>query len=157
MRPLLALVIALGVASQAPAAELARSDREQLLRLAQRMDEAWTAGDPEANAKLFVPHATARFGDDALGEGREAILSQFAGFFKDRPPGLRHVTNIERTEPLADDLVMWDAEVRVESRQADGRWSTLTRIRNVTIAVRQPDGWRIRDVRAFPVPKMGLG
>lgn len=152
-RPFLGLLIALGSAAQAPAAELTNSDREQLLQLAQRMDHAWTAGDANANAHLFAPDATARFGGDPLGEGRQAILGQFAGFFKDRPSGLRHVTNIERTEQLADDLAMWDAEVRVERRQADGRWATLTRIRNVTIVARQPDGWRIKTVRAFPVSK----
>ncbi|HYC95891.1 MAG TPA: SgcJ/EcaC family oxidoreductase [Sphingomicrobium sp.] len=152
-RPFLVLVIALGSATQAPAAELTNSDRQQPLQLAKRMDHAWTAGDANSNAQLFAPDATARFGDDPLGEGREAILIQFAGFFKDRPAGLRHVTNIERAERLTGDLAMWDAEVRVKRRQADGRWATLTRIRNVTIAVRQPDGWRIKTVRAFPVSK----
>lgn len=151
MRCLLAMVLALGVAAQAPAVEPAPSDCRHLLQLAQRMDDAWTAGDASANAQLFALDATARFGDDALGEGREAILGQFAGFFKDRPPGLRHVTKIERTERLTEDLAMWDAEVRVERKRANGDWEMLTKIRNVTIAVRQSNGWRIRAVRAFPV------
>lgn len=151
MRLFLPMAVAVSMAAQAPAAELAPADRQQLIQLAQRMDNAWTAGDADANAQLFAVDATARLGDDPLGEGRQAIVDQFQGFFKDRPAGLRHVTLVERIEQLADALAMWDAEVRVDRQQADGRWATLTKIRNVTIAVRQPDGWRIKAVRAFPV------
>lgn len=151
MRIFLPMAVAASMAAQAPAAELAPADRQQLVQLALRMDHAWTAGDAEANAQLFAVDATARLGDDALGEGRESILDQFRGFFKDRPAGLRHVTTIERIQQLTHAHAMWDAEVRVERRQADGRWATLTRIRNVTIAVRQSGGWRIQAVRAFPI------
>ena len=145
------MVMAMAVCAPASAADVESSDRQQLLQLAQRMDDAWTAGDAGANAQLFATDATARFGEEALAEGRDAIRRQFMGFFKDRPAGLRHVTNIERAERLADDLAMWDAEVRVERQQADGQWVTVTRIRNVSLVVRQPDGWVIKAVRAFPV------
>ena len=121
------------------------------MQLAERIDRAWTAGDASANAELFAPNATARFGDDPLGEGRDAIRNHFRGFFKDRPPGLMHVTAIERVEQLAPSLATWDAEIRVERQQSSGSWETLTKIRNVTIVVRQSDGWRIQTVRAFPV------
>ena len=151
MRLLLATALALTLASPAPAATLAPMDHHQLLQLAQGMDHAWTAGDANANAIFFAIDATARFGDDPLGLGQGAIRSQFEGFFKDRPAGLRHVTKIERIEQLSPDLAMWDAEVRVERQQEGGQWSTLTRIRNVTIVSRQSDGWRIKAVRAFPV------
>jgi uncharacterized protein (TIGR02246 family) len=142
---------ALVLTATSPAAQPKAADREKLLRLAERMDRAWTAADADANADLFATNATARFGDDPLGEGREAIRDQFRTFFKDRPPGLRHVTRIERIEQLGHGFATWDAEVRVERLQANGEWSALSRIRNVTLAVRQPDGWRIRMVRAFPV------
>jgi uncharacterized protein (TIGR02246 family) len=147
----LALSATLVVVTPAFSAEPSRDDRAALLQLAQRMDRAWTVADADANAELFASGATARFDADPLGQGREAIRQQFQAFFKDRPSGLRHVTAIERVELLASDLALWDAEVRVARRQATGGWATLTRIRNVTIAVRQRDGWRIQAVRAFPV------
>lgn len=151
MRIFLAMAVAFTMATQAPAVDLAPADNQELLQLARRMDHAWTAADAQANAQLFAVDATARLADDPLGDGREAILNQFKDFFKDRPAGLRHVTKIERIEQLAGDLAMWDAEVRVERQQPDGQWAALTTIRNVTIVVRQPDGWRIKAVRAFPV------
>lgn len=151
MRIFVGMALAFSLAAQAAAAEPTSADNQQLLQLALRMDQAWTAGDADANAQLFAVNATARFGDDPLGDGREAIRKQFEGFFTDRPQGLRHVTKIERIERLAEDLAIWDAEVRVERLQADKQWATLTRIRNVTIAVRQQEGWRIKAVRAFPV------
>lgn len=149
-RPL-AIGIAVMSAASAHAADITPADRASLMKLAYRMDRAWTAADVEANAELFTADATARFGDDPLGSGREAIRNQFEGFFKDRPAGLRHVTAIDRIQSLAPGLAMWDAEVRVERRDDSGSWQVLTRIRNVTIAARQADGWRIQAVRAFPV------
>lgn len=143
--------LALIVAMPAQAAQPSPADRQKLLQLADRMDAAWTAADADGNAELFAPQATARFGDDPLGDGRDAIRAQFRGFFKDRPAGLRHVTKIERIEQLNPDLALWDAEVRVERKQASGAWAVLTRIRNVTLVGRQSDGWRVRAVRAFPV------
>jgi uncharacterized protein (TIGR02246 family) len=147
----MAMAIALSVAAPASAAEVDPADHQQLLQLAQRMDRAWSARDANANAQLFAADATARFGDDPLGDGREAIRQQFEGFFKDRPAGLRHVTRIERVKQLDQDLAIWDAEVRVERQQANGHWAILTRIRNISVIVRQSDGWRIKAVRAFPV------
>lgn len=153
MTQFLLVSFALAAAAPVPAAEPATADRQELLQLARQMDEAWTDRDATANAALFAQDATARFEDEPLGEGREAIRQQFAGFFNDRPAGLRHVTMIERIEPLSADHALWDAEVRVERRGADGNWATLTRIRNVTVAVRLPIGWRIKSVRAFPLAR----
>ena len=141
------------LASPAAASEPSSADGQAIVQLAERMDAAWTVGDAEANAILFASDATARFGNDPLGEGREAIRRQFQGFFEDRPAGLRHVTKIERVEQLAPNLALWDAEVRVERRQAAGGWTTLTSIRNVTLVVRQAEGWRVKAVRAFPVQR----
>jgi uncharacterized protein (TIGR02246 family) len=151
MRSLAFVAFAISFASEAYAAEPAPADRQQLMQLAERMDHAWTAGDAEANAQLFAVDATARFGNDRLAVGREEILAQFRSFFNDRPAGLRHVTKIERVERLNDELAMWDAEVRVEGQRPPGQWVALTTIRNVTIAARQREGWRIKSVRAFPV------
>ena len=149
----LAIGVAVIFAAPANSAEPSSVDREALQRLATSMDQAWTAADADANAELFTSDATARFGDDPLGKGREAIRDQFRIFFQDRPADLRHVTKIERVELLGPDLATWDAEVRVERHQAAGEWGTLTRIRNITIAVRQADGWRVKAVRAFPVSR----
>jgi len=151
MRYFVATILVICMATQDAAAELSPQDEHVLLRLAESMDQAWTAGDASANAQLFAIDATARFGNDALEQGRDAIRNQFEGFFKDRPAGLRHVTKIERIEQLGPDLAIWDAEVRVERRQPSGLWAPVTRIRNVTVAIRQTDGWRIKTVRAFPV------
>lgn len=150
IRPV-ALGAAFALAAPAHSAEPSAADRQALEQIAERMDEAWTAANADANAELFSVDATARFGDDLLGTGREEIRAQFRSFFKDRPPGLKHITKIERIEHLVPDVAMWDAEVRVERRQATGQWTTLTRIRNMTIVTRQPEGWRIKAVRAFPI------
>ena len=115
------------------------------------MDREWNAANAEASAALFATGATARFGEDPLAEGRDAIRVQFQSFFKDRPPGLRHLTRVERIEQIGTDQMLWDAEVRIDREQPDGKWQTLTRIRNVTIAVRQPAGWRVLAVRAVPI------
>lgn len=147
----LALLITLASATAAAAAEPQPEDRIALLQLAERMDRAWTEADADANASLFAENATARFDADPLGEGREAIRAQFRAFFKDRPTGLRHVTSIERIDQLGPDLAFWDAEVRVERKQAAGDWAVATRIRNVTLAIRHRKEWRIHTVRAFPV------
>jgi uncharacterized protein (TIGR02246 family) len=138
--------------SPASAAEPNAADRAALLALAESMDRAWTAADVEANATLFTPDATARFGTEPLGRSRAAIRAQFQSFFAGRPPNLRHVTRIERLEQLAPDLALWDAEVRVEQRQQDGTWRALTTITNVTVAARIANGWAIKAVRAFPNP-----
>jgi uncharacterized protein (TIGR02246 family) len=145
------LSASLAAAAPALTAEPPASDRIELQQLAEKMDRAWTAADADANAGLFATKATARFGEEPLGQGRDAIREQFRLFFKDRPAGLRHVTNIERIERLGPDLALWDAEVRVERRRSSGEWATLTRIRNISVVVRQADGWRIQAVRAFPV------
>jgi uncharacterized protein (TIGR02246 family) len=151
MRPLVTTVIAVSIAAQATAAELSPADNHELQQLARSMDDAWTAGDANANAQLFAIDATARFGEDMLAHGRADIRDQFVGFFKDRPAGLRHVTKIERVEQLDPDFAIWDAEIRVERQEPAGQWATLTRIRNVTVVVRQAEGWLIKAVRAFPV------
>jgi uncharacterized protein (TIGR02246 family) len=147
----LAVAAAVFAAIAANAAEPSAADRQALLELAGRMDREWTAANADASAALFAPDATARFGDDPLATGREAIRAQFSLFFKDRPAGLRHVTTIERIEQVSADHALWDAEVRVDRRQPGGKWTTLTRIRNVTVAVRRPEGWRVFAVRAVPL------
>lgn len=144
--------LTLAVASAAHSADAAATDREALGQLAAQMDREWNEADADASAALFAVNASARFGEDPLSQGREAIRAQFRSFFKDRPSGLRHVTRIERIEQIDANHALWDAEVRVDRRQSSGEWRTLTRIRNVTVTVRQPDGWRIFAVRAVPLP-----
>ncbi|HEV2569681.1 YybH family protein [Sphingomonas sp.] len=144
-------LVALAMAQLARAAEPSAVDRAALLALADKMDRAWTAADVNENSALFSADATARFGNDPLGEGREAIQDQFRTFFADRPPNLRHVTRIDHIELLSPDLAMWDAEVSVEQRQPSGAWLVQTRIQNLTLATRQPQGWKVRAVGAFPV------
>lgn len=148
---MLAFVATIALAAPVHAAQPSAADRAAFEQIAERMDEAWTAANADANAELFADDATAHFGDDLPGSGREQIRGQFQSFFKDRPAGLRHVTKIERIERLGSDFAMWDAEVRVERQLGGGGWETLTRIRNLTVVVRKPEGWRIQAVRAFPV------
>jgi uncharacterized protein (TIGR02246 family) len=147
----LAIGVAIAVTTPAHSAVPTLADQAVLQQLADRMDHAWTVADADANADLFAADATARFGEDPLGAGRREIRRQFQLFFRDRPADLRHVTKIERMEQLAPNLIMWDAEVRVERRQGAHDWTTLTRIRNVTLVARRPEGWRIQAVRAFPI------
>lgn len=147
----LAIAAALVAAAPANAADPSAADRHALLELAGRMDAEWTAANADASASLFAPDATARFGDDPLADGREAIRTQFRSFFADRPAGLRHLTRIDRVEQIGPDHALWDAEVLVDRRQPGGNWQTLTRIRNVTVAVRLTEGWRVLAVRAVPL------
>ena len=140
------------LATPAFAAAPQPADQAALEQLARQMDDAWGAADVNANAAVFSEKATARFGEEPLVEGRNAIREQLRSFFKDRPTGLRHVTKIERIDQISPDLATWDAEVRVERQQFTGTWATLTLIRSVMLVAREADGWRIRSVRAFPVP-----
>ena len=152
MRTIFACAVALVAATAAQGAEPSPRDRQALVALAAQMDQRWNQADADASAALFAADASARFGEDPLAQGREAIRAQFRSFFKDRPTGLRHVTSIERIEQFDANHALWDAEVRVDRRQADGQWQTLTRIRNVTVAERQAGGWRVLAVRAVPLP-----
>ncbi len=148
----LAIIFVLTFCAPTLAAEPQTAERLAQEQLARKVDEAWTAGDVDANAALFTADATGRLGDDPLGEGREALRAQFRSFFKDRPAGLRHVTNIERIDQLTPDLAMWDAKVSIERLQPSGSWSVANGFQSVVVTVREPSGWRIRTIRGFPVP-----
>lgn len=129
----------------------AQADEQALLALAANADAAWDARDVDGMTALYEEGATLRMGGGKVVEGQQAIRTQFQSAFAARQATMRHVTTIDRNELIAPDLAISDAGVRVEQQQPDGSWLTVRSFRNVSLARRGPDGWRLRTVRAIPI------
>ena len=80
------------------------------------------------------------------------MRSYFGRAFAARPDGFRHVSRVEGIELLDPDTALADTHVRVERRQPDGSWALQREFRSYSVIVRSKDGWRLRSVRAAPLP-----
>lgn len=150
---ILALAAALFAASPAVAEPPARADAAALTALAAEADNAWTLRDVSRMTAVYADQASLLVGAmPQAREGRLAIADYIDGAFVSRQGEWRHVTRLTRMEAVGPGLVLSDAVVDVDQRQPDGSWKTMRRFNNVTLAERQSDGWRIRTVRAFPMP-----
>jgi len=85
-------------------------------------------------------------------DGGDAIRAYFEQSFAKRPPHLRDVRGMKRIEMLAPDEAFVDTEVRLERRADDGSWPTICRFKNYTVAIRDRDAWRIKEVRTYVRP-----
>jgi uncharacterized protein (TIGR02246 family) len=152
-KTLLTASLVWGLASLAQAAEPAPADVAALTALARAADAAWDAADAPRMSGLYTPDASLMVGGtgDVRG-GREAVSAYFGEAFANRPAVMRHVTEVRRADLLAPDLALTDNFVRVEVRQADGAWREARRFHTVSLAERTAAGWRLRAVRAFPLP-----
>jgi len=128
------------------------SDRRQLEELAQNADTVWDRGDAEALAGLYTGDATLVMAPRDPVDGRDTIRAHFEQSFAKRPPHLRHVTAVQRIEMLAPDVAFVDTDVRLERREDDGPWPTIRRFTNYTVAIRDGDAWRIKEVRTHVKP-----
>lgn len=148
-----ALACATAVAAPVLAAPPAPADAVALRLLAVAADEAWNAKDAPAMAAHYAADASLRVGaaDAPDHRGREAVRAYFARTFAARAQDLRHVTDLKGMTQLAPDLVMNDADVRVEARQPDGSWKLVRRFNNVSLAAREGGGWKLKAVRAYPI------
>jgi uncharacterized protein (TIGR02246 family) len=128
------------------------SDRRQLEQLAHDADTVWDRGDAATLAGLYTGDATLVMAPRERVDGRDAIRAYFEQSFLKRPSQLRHVTAVQRIEMLAPDVAFVDTDVRLERRQDDGSWPTIRRFTNYTVAVRDGDEWRIKEVRTHVKP-----
>lgn len=140
--------IAAPAAAQAPAA----LDMQALRDLAAAADQAWNLRDADRMAAAYDAGATLRLANAPEIAGREAIRGYFRNAFAARTATMRHVTEVEAADLIRPDLALSDATVRVERQRPDGSWELMRRYRNLSLAVRGADGWRLRAVRAQPLP-----
>lgn len=149
--PLLAL-LTWAAATAAVAAPPSRMDDMALRALCAAADEAWDAKDADRMATYYADDATLLVGG-AGGEqlGRAQVQAYFQRAFASRSGDLRHVSEIRGLQMLSPDMALTDVWVRVEARQPDGVWKPMRYINNVSLAVREAGGWKLRAVRAFPM------
>lgn len=142
---------ALVLATAAEAAPPSDADRAALEALAEAADIDWNEKDVAGMAAHYAQDASLGLGGQML-EGRAALADYFKLAFARRPGVFRHVTRIEKVELLRPDLAFSDAVVRVERQQPDGSWALERSFRNASVSVRSEGGWKLRSVRAYPVP-----
>lgn len=147
--------IVASMAAPAAAEAPAGLDMAALKALADAADSAWNDKDADRMAAAYDARGTLRLADGGEINGREAIRAFFRDNFARRREVFRHVTEIEAADLIRPDLALSDATVRVERQRPDGGWETVRRFRNLSLAVRGPDGWRLRAVRAQPVANAG--
>lgn len=150
---IIAFTLALLAAPPVLAARPTPADATALAALAAEADVAWSLRDAARMTAVYADHASLIVGAmPEAREGKAGIGDYIARAFAGRQGEWRHVTRLTRMEAVGPDLVLSDAVVDVDQRQPDGSWKTMRRFSNVTLAQRQSDGWRIRTVRAFPMP-----
>lgn len=123
------------------------TDRRHLENLAREADSAWDVGDAATLSGLYTTDATLVMAPREPVDGREAIRVYFEQSFAKRPANLRHVTAVRRIEMLAPDVAFVDTDVRLERRADDGSWPVVRRFANYTVAIRDGEGWRVKEVR----------
>ena len=137
--------------SQAVAAPLGDGDRSALERLAAANDAAWGSKDVAALAGQYTSDGTVRVSPQApVIAGKTSVTKFFSEAFARRNGVHRHITNLDHIELITPDMALADAGVRVERQEADGSWSLVRTFRNLSVAVRETDGWKLRSVRAIP-------
>ena len=149
---ILAAALAFGAVS-ASAAPVPDADRSALQTVAAEADAAWNAKDAAAMSGQYVEDGSVRVGaGSARVEGREAVRAYFAAAFARRPAGFRHVTRIEGIEMIEPDVALAETLVRVERTGAAGGWELVREFKTDSLLVRDKGVWRMRAVRANPIP-----
>lgn len=151
MRMTFAAVVLL-MATGATAAPPNPADRAALERLALESDRAWDAKALDRFTAHHTSDGTVRIAGGETIVGEAAMREYFGRAFAARPDGFRHVSTVEAIEMLDPDTAVADSYVRVEQRQPDGRWALRRDFRTYSVVVRSKDGWRLRSVRASPLP-----
>lgn len=148
MRTHLALAAIALLATGAHAMPPSPTDLSALEALAAANDLAWNAADATAISRQYTTDSSLRLSpmDSAL-IGREAVRTYFARVFGQRPPGMRHISRLERVEMIAPDLAFADVHVRVEQREGDG-WALAREFVNHSVLRRENGIWHLHAVRA---------
>lgn len=146
---ILAAALSVAPSDAAPATEAAR---QELHGAVVAMDAAWDRKDLTAWAALFDQDATIQVGPSAVLEGQAAIRTFFGRDYENRRGTMRHVSEPQRIDMVAPDLVLVDKLVRLEQQDAEGRWKALATFRNTTLMRRIQGAWKVRAVRAHIVP-----
>ena len=151
MRKTFAAVVLL-MATGAMAAPPSATDRAALEKLALDSDRDWDAKALESFTAHHTPDGSVRIAGNEPIIGNAAMRAYFGRAFAARAEGFRHVSKVENIEMIDRDTAVADSYVRVERRQPDGSWALQRDFRTYSVAVRSKDGWRLRSVRASPLP-----
>jgi hypothetical protein len=143
-----ALLMATGVMAAPPNP----ADRAALEKLALDSDRDWDAKALDSFTAHHTADGTVRIAGGETIVGEAAMRSYFGRAFANRPEGFRHVSKVEAIEMIDPDTAVADSYVRVEQRQPDGSWILRRDFRTYSVVVRSKDGWRLRSVRASPLP-----
>lgn len=155
MRPLtiFAAAAALAASAAVAAAPPTAADRAALDAVASASDVAWNVRDARALSRHYAEDGSLRLSNmPAARTGRDAIQAYFEQSFAQRAGTLRHVTSLDGIEMLTPNLALTDARVEVQQQQPDGSWKLVRAFRNASLAERDGGGWKIRAVRAYPIP-----
>jgi uncharacterized protein (TIGR02246 family) len=155
--PLLAAVLlflAAPVRAQTPTVYgVADADAAEILRLAEAGDAFWNAKDAAGLGALYTEDAhNWMVGTEMNLRGREAIAEFFARSFAQRGPGLRHRTVVTELQLIAPGVVAADGDVVVEQVVEGQPPRVLRRFTMSSVAVKGPDGWKLRINRVHPLP-----
>lgn len=135
----------------AVAAPLGDSDKTALEQLAATNDAAWGSKDVATMSGQYASDGTVRVSPQApVISGKASVAKFFSEAFARREGVHRHITNLDHIELLTPDMALADASVRVERQLPDGSWSLVRTFRNLSVAVREAGGWKLRSVRAIP-------
>lgn len=140
-------VAAAPLAAQRPAT-LTKADSAALLELAHEVDARWDARDARGFARLFTADADLEVAGEAVTRRiRGTIERDYTASFARADGTLRHRTIVDELHPVADGVVLVDARAWIVRAQGD----SVVPLRAYTtrnVAVRTPDGWRLRVVRS---------
>jgi uncharacterized protein (TIGR02246 family) len=129
------------------------ADAAEILRLAEAGDSLWNAKDAAGLGALYTEDAhNWMVGTEMNLRGRDSIAAFFTRSFARRGPGLRHRTVVTELQMVAPGVVAADGDVVVEQVAEGQPPRVLRRFTMSSVAVKGPDGWKLRINRVHPVP-----
>ena len=152
MRKMFAAAAMLLTAAAATATPPSAADRAALEKLALASDRDWDAKALASFTAHHTPDGSVRIAGNEPIVGEAAMRVYFGRAFAARAEGFRHVSKLENVEMIDRDTAVADSYVRVERRQADGSWALQRDFRTYSVVVRSNGGWKLRTVRASPLP-----
>ncbi len=152
MRMMISAAALLMAATGAMAAPPSAADRAALENLARESDRDWDAKALDSFTLHHTPDGSVRIAGAPAIVGEAALRAYFGRAFGNRPDGFRHVSTLEGVEMLDPNTAVADTYVRVERRQPDGSWALQRDFRTYSVVVRSNGEWKLRSVRASPLP-----
>lgn len=152
---LCALAVAPHGALASAAEEPSAADSAALRLFWSTVDASWNERDAEQFSELFTEDGRFAFVDLGTSlDGREAIHESFAGRFPGFAPELRHLTSVHGVEQIAPGVCAVDGEVEILRTDPAGEAvpTVLRRFEIFAVMLQAPEGWKIRVLRAYPLP-----